>query len=79
MPCITLQWVLTSLTGSFLFLTLFLLAGEAALRRQAALPGAHGHEHRPQDDGRVEAMTQFRTDDVIERMTSHTTTLLLPN
>jgi hypothetical protein len=37
-----------------LFLTLFLLAGEAALRRQASLPGAHGHEHRAQDDGRVD-------------------------
>ncbi len=58
MLCVTLQWVLARLTGCFLFLMLFLLAGEAAVRRQAALPGAHGHEHRSQDDGRVEAMTQ---------------------
>jgi hypothetical protein len=58
MLCVTLQWVLASLTGRFLFLTLFLLAGEAALRRQAAVPGAHGHEHCATDDGRVEAMTQ---------------------
>ncbi len=65
-----LQWVLVSLTGRFMFLTLFLLAGEAAVRRQAALPGAHGHEHRAQDDGRVDGWRN-RTDDVIERMTSH--------
>ncbi len=52
---VTLQWVLARLTGSFLYLTLCILfAGEAAVRRQAALPGAHGHEHRAQDDGRVE-------------------------
>ncbi len=43
----------------FLYSTLCILfVGEAALRRQTALPGAHGHEHRAQDDGRVEAMTQ---------------------
>ena len=27
------------------------LAGQAALRGQAALPGADGHEHRAEDDG----------------------------
>jgi hypothetical protein len=39
----------------YLYLKLCILfSGEAALRRQAALPGAHGHEHCAQDDGRVD-------------------------
>ena len=29
------------------------LAGQAPLRRKAALPGAHGYEHLAQDDGRL--------------------------
>jgi hypothetical protein len=52
--------ILVVATDRFLYSILCtLFAGEAAVRRQAALPGAHGHEHRAQDDGRIEAMTQY--------------------